>query len=264
MVAASVLSFLLVLLTLGAFPMTGFHTGLSHRTHTGDPRRGDETRDVASTPRQEQSADWVARQIENRASGRDARSEIRMLLFDRRGGTRERKLVLTTLRGASKGGAAPDAPAGDRLLVRLTYPNDIRGTGFLVWEHADAEDERFLYLPALGRVRRIAGAESQERFVGSDFTYEDIGGREFDDYTYTLLSPDDVWEAPDGTRHSAYRLESRSKDPDATYPRVVSLVRKDIFSSPTPKSLTGVTRWRRCSTCAGSSSRAGSGPPWKR
>ena len=38
----------------------------------------------------------------------------------------------------------------------------------------------FLFLPALGRVRRIAGSERQESFVGSDFTYEDIGGREFE------------------------------------------------------------------------------------
>ena len=77
----------------------------------------------------------------------------------------------------------PTAPDGDRLLIRFTYPNDIRGTGFLVWEHPNSDDERFLYLPSLGRVRRIAGTEAQESFVGSDFTYEDIGGREFDDYT---------------------------------------------------------------------------------
>lgn len=48
---------------------------------------------------------------------------------------------------------------GYRALIRFTYPNDIRSTAVLVWEHPDADDERFLYLPALGRVRRIAGQE---------------------------------------------------------------------------------------------------------
>jgi Outer membrane lipoprotein-sorting protein len=100
-----------------------------------------------------------------------------------------------------------------------------------VWEHPDSDDERFLYLPSLGRVRRIAGSETQESFVGSDFTYEDIGGRELDDYTYTFAGPDGEtasW-APDagGSPRPAWRLESRRKDKAAEFPRVVSLVLKD-------------------------------------
>jgi len=175
------------------------------------------------------SAAWVARRVDDRDAGQDARFNIQMRVFDSRGRHRERHLTLLTLRGASKGGAVADAPPGDRLLIRLTQPNDIKGTSFLVWESPDAEDERFLYLPALARVRRMAGADSQESFVGSDFTYEDIGGREFDDYTYRMIDPDDSWMAPDGTRHPVYRLESRHKNPEVRYPRVVSLVRKDAF-----------------------------------
>jgi hypothetical protein len=132
---------------------------------------------------------------------------------------RERALTLATLRG--KG--------GDRLLIRFTYPNDIRGTGFLVVEHPDADDERFLYLPSLGRVRRIAGAETQESFVGTDFTYEDIGGRELDEYTYAILDENASWAPTGGTVRAAWRLESRHKDASAQFPRVVSLVLKDLF-----------------------------------
>ena len=115
---------------------------------------------------------------------------MRMKLFDRHGRVRERALTIITLRGRDAPGAPPSAPDGDRLLIRFNYPNDIRGTGFLVWEHPSSDDERFLYLPSLGRVRRIAGTETQESFVGSDFTYEDIGGREFDDYSYAFAGPD--------------------------------------------------------------------------
>jgi hypothetical protein len=147
-----------------------------------------------------------------------------MRLFDRQGRMRERSLVLTGLR---RPGSATSA--GDRVLIRFLAPNDIKGTGFLVWEHAHADDERFLYLPALGRVRRIAGAEKQESFVGSDLSYEDIGGREVSDYTYAFAQRDAVWTAPDGRSYPAWQLESRAVDGQSPYPRTVSLVLKDNF-----------------------------------
>jgi hypothetical protein len=173
------------------------------------------------------TADWVARQVDSRDTGRDARSSMQMRLFDRQGRKRERTLTLLALEGVGAGGKG-DA-VGDRLLMRFTYPNDIAGTSFLVWERDGAEDERFLFLPALGRVRRIAGSERQESFVGSDFTYEDIGGRALEDYAYTLLDANATFTDAEGRAHPAYQLESRAKQADALYPRVVSLVRKDNF-----------------------------------
>jgi hypothetical protein len=169
----------------------------------------------AETPR------WVAEQIDTRDTGRDSRTDMTMRLFDRQGRVRERSLVITMRRGTTA--------RGDRVLIRFLAPNDIKGTGFLVWEHPKEEDERFLYLPALRRVRRIAGAEAQESFVGSDLSYEDIGGRELDDYDYAFADRNASWTAPDGGVHPAWRLESRIRDAGAAYPRTVSLVRKDNF-----------------------------------
>jgi len=167
---------------------------------------------------------WVARRVDERETGRDARMTMRMRLFDRQGRSRERALTMLAIVGG------PGRPVpGDRSLIRFTAPADIRGTGFLVWEQPGADDERFLYLPSLGRVRRIAATETQESFVGSDFTYEDIGGRRLDDYTYTLLDDTSSWTAPGGVAVAAYRLESRHKDRAARFPRVVSLIRKDAF-----------------------------------
>ena len=176
---------------------------------------------VFATVSAQQTADWVARQIQDRETGRDSRAELRMRLHDRQGRVRERALTLLTLRGASG--------SGDRTLIRFTYPNDIRDTAFLVWEHPGADDERFLYLPALGRVRRIAGKEKQESFVGSDLSYEDIGGRDIAEYSYSFASENATWSAPDGSKHPAWSLESRARDADAEFPRSVSLVLKDRF-----------------------------------
>ena len=177
-----------------------------------------------------ETAEWVARRVEDRDTGRDGRFQLKMRLFDRQQRVRERELTILTLRGRQAGGrGARDAPPGDRLLIRFTYPNDIKGTGLLVWKHPDQDDERFLFLPALGRIRRIAGAESQDSFVGSDFTYEDISGREFDDYTYTMVDSAASWTPPGGASAPAYRIESRARDAQARFPRVVSTVLKDTF-----------------------------------
>jgi Outer membrane lipoprotein-sorting protein len=175
-------------------------------------------------------ADDIARRVQDRDVGRDSRSSVRMKLYDRHGRVRERAMTMASVRGRGTPGAGPAAPEGDRLLIRFTYPNDIRGTGFLVTEHPRADDERFLYLPSLGRVRRIAGSETQESFVGSDFTYEDIGGREFDEYTYSMVEENATWTPPSGgSARPAWRLESRRTDTSAQFPRVVSLILKDSF-----------------------------------
>ena len=176
------------------------------------------------------TADEIARRVQDRDTGRDSRASMRMKLYDRHGRVRERSLTVVSLRGRGTPGAAANAPDGDRLLVRFSFPNDIRGTGFLIWEHPGADDERFLYLPSLGRVRRIAGSETQESFVGSDFTYEDIGGREFDEYTYSIVDENASWTPPSGgPARPAWRLESKRKDTSSQFPRVVSLVLKDRF-----------------------------------
>jgi hypothetical protein len=176
---------------------------------------------VTAAAAQQGTAEWVARQVQDRDAGRDSRAEMTMRLFDRRGRVRERSLSLLSLRGAGA--------SGDRTLIRFTYPNDIRNTAFLVWEHPNADDERFLYLPALGRVRRIAGEEKQDSFVGSDLSYEDIGGRDIADYTYAFVDQNAAWTAPDGTRLPAWSVESRARDRNALFPRTVSLVLKDRF-----------------------------------
>ncbi len=176
---------------------------------------------LCTTLAQSVTPDEVARQIQDRDIGRDSRGEMRMRLYDRQGRVPERTMILRSLRSISG--------KGDRTLVRFTYPNDIKGTSFLVWEHPNGEDERFLYLPALGRVRRIAGEEKQASFVGSDLSYEDIGGRDLTDYTYAYADQNAQWTAPDGSKHAAWALESRAKDRDAEFPRSVSLVLKDRF-----------------------------------
>lgn len=165
------------------------------------------------------TAERVVRLAQDRDTGRDSVAEMRMRLFDRQGRPRERAMTLWSRRGSGA--------TGDRTLLRFSAPADIRHTGLLVWEHPDAEDERFLFLPALGRVRRIAGAEKQASFVGSDLSYEDIGGRQLAGYTYAFTNERGAWTGPDGTAREAWVVESTARDGTVPYPRSVSTILKD-------------------------------------
>jgi outer membrane lipoprotein-sorting protein len=58
-----------------------------------------------------------------------------------------------------------------------------------MWDYDDADKDadQWLYLPAVGKVKRIASAEKGDNFMGSDFTYRDMEGRDPDDYDQTII-----------------------------------------------------------------------------
>ena len=76
---------------------------------------------------------------------------------------------------------------GDRSLFVFDQPRDVAGTAFLVHSHTDADDDQWLYLPALQRVKRIASSNRSGSFMGSEFAYEDMGVPEVEKFTYRYL-----------------------------------------------------------------------------
>ena len=76
---------------------------------------------------------------------------------------------------------------GDRTLFVFDRPRDVKGTAFLVHAHKDEPDEQWLYLPALKRVKRISSSNRSGSFMGSEFSYEDLGAAEVEKYTYRFL-----------------------------------------------------------------------------
>ncbi|NOZ03009.1 MAG: outer membrane lipoprotein-sorting protein [FCB group bacterium] len=81
-------------------------------------------------------------------------------------------------------------------LLRFLKPPDVRGIGFLNWNYRNGKDEQWLFLPALGRVKRIAGRDRSGSFMGTDFTYEDLSSRNIDDDDYTLVGEDTLSGLP--------------------------------------------------------------------
>lgn len=103
--------------------------------------------------------------------GKDGRASVHMSILDAQGRERTRDFVIlrTDVDNVDNG--------EQRFYVLFNRPADINKTAFLVWKHADANDDRWLYLPALDLVKRIAPSDERTSFVGSHFFYEDVSGR---------------------------------------------------------------------------------------
>ena len=80
---------------------------------------------------------------------------------------------------------------GDKSLVIFDRPRDVKGTALLNFTHAKGNDDQWLYLPALKRVKRISSANKSGPFIGSEFAYEDITSQEVQKYTYKWLHDED-------------------------------------------------------------------------
>jgi hypothetical protein len=115
--------------------------------------------------------------------GKDGRSEARLTIVDSQG--RKRLRQFTILRRNEK-------PGGDQdFLVLFTRPADVRRTVFMVAKHVGSDDDRWMYLPALDLVKRIAAADKRTSFVGSHFLYEDISGRGLHEDRHELVKTTD-------------------------------------------------------------------------
>lgn len=110
---------------------------------------------------------------------------LKMVLTDEKGKTFERRLRLWTRKGE-------DGQDGDTELMRFLAPDEIRGAGLLTVEHRGAEDEQWFYLPATRKIRRIAGADRRNRFMGTEFLYEDLQGYHPEDYTFRLVRKEEI------------------------------------------------------------------------
>jgi len=76
---------------------------------------------------------------------------------------------------------------GDKRIIYFEEPRDVKGTAFLVHTKKQGNDDQWLYLPALRRVKRIASKNQSGPFVGSEFAYEDLSSQEVEKYTYRFL-----------------------------------------------------------------------------
>ena len=165
----------------------------------------------------------VMQKVDARYDGDSSIGEFTMVLIDRRERQRTRNLRIYS----------KDFGADSKPLTLFETPADIRGTAYLNfdWDDANQDDDSWLYLPALQRVKRIASSDTSDSFMGSDFTFADINGYELDWFDYAFVNESDsidgeeVWVI-EATPKPAFKDRAE----EATgYTKMQTWVRKDIF-----------------------------------
>lgn len=117
-------------------------------------------------------------------AGDDGRAELTMTITDRRGRVRLREMTL--LRKDLKDGGRQN------FYVYFRKPADVSGMVFMVWKQVKGDDDRWLYIPAIDLVKRIAASDKRSSFAGGVFTYEDVSGRRTADDSHELMGEEDL------------------------------------------------------------------------
>ncbi len=163
-------------------------------------------------------AQMTGREIVDKAynlpQGDDKTSTLTMILTNKSGQTRVRKIKQFN----------KDLGDVEKKIMFFMTPADVKNTSFMNWSYdSDKADDQWIYLPTLKKVKRISSDSKSDYFMGSDFTYDDLGDRKLDADVHTLLREETI----DGK--ACYVVESVSKDEDYMYTKTITWIQKDNF-----------------------------------
>jgi hypothetical protein len=157
----------------------------------------------------------IAQKSDNITDGFESSiAQTEMILINASGQKSTRELEMKTLEGEN----------GDKTISTFLTPADVKGTKTLTHEHTDRDDDQWLYLPALKRVKRIASSNKSGSFMGSEFSYEDIGNQNYNKFTY-----DDKVEEVELNGVKCYKGTRIPKDENSGYTKQISWVAMDSF-----------------------------------
>ena len=111
-------------------------------------------------------------------------------------------------------------PDGKRMVLVMLGPNEVKGNAYVTWEPKGKPSVIWTYMPALRRVRELTGVEAYEHFLGTNFTYADLGFVRFHP-DYRLLGEEDHMGK------LTYKIEEVVPKERAYYSRVIIWVSED-------------------------------------
>ena len=168
----------------------------------------------AETPEEKGLA--IAQEAERRDSGfKDTTLSLIMTLRNRHGQESIRTIRMKVLEVEGD---------GDRSLAIFDDPKDVKGTAFLTFTHKSGDDDQWLYLPALKRVKRISSRNKSGSFMGSEFSYEDFSSQEVEKYTYKWIR-DEVYDGRDCFIVESYPVDKNNSG----YTRQVNWIDKKEY-----------------------------------
>lgn len=116
--------------------------------------------------------------------GKDIKAKIEMTIIDKQGRKRVRNMTMLRRNDTDKDDT-------QKYYVYFTKPSDVKKMVFMAYKNMNRGDDRWLYLPAMDLVKRIAASDERTSFIGSHFFYEDVSGRNFDEDIHKLIEQDD-------------------------------------------------------------------------
>ncbi len=102
-----------------------------------------------------------------------------LTIIDSQGRERVRQIAMVT--------KLSDNGQTEKRLLRFLAPADVKGTGLLVYDYEDRDDDLWLFMPALRKTRRIVSTERAKSFMGSEFSYADMAPPILDEFIYRIL-----------------------------------------------------------------------------
>lgn len=99
----------------------------------------------------------------------------------------------------------------EKKIIRFLSPADVKGTGLLIFDYKDKEDNIWLYMPALRKNRRIVSSERAKSFMGSEFSYADMSPPVLDDFTYSIQGEETI------ENEVCWKIEMVPKNEDLVY-----------------------------------------------
>ena len=178
---------------------------------------------VALTPSLGWCDDPAARAIMEKVDARDdgdnQTSDMEMILIDKRGKKRVRRLGIFS----------KDKGEDTLRLMFFLEPADVKDTAFLTWDYddPDKDDDQWLYLPALRKTKRIASSDKDGSFMGSDLNYSDMTDRNLEDYDFTLKKEMEVHGVKTWLIESIPRTKKVIKE--TGYKKSLLFVRQDNY-----------------------------------
>ena len=171
------------------------------------------TATAASIAQNNITGNQIIENVYNRDSGEDITSDLTMTLINSRGDTRVREIKQF----------GKDYGKEEKSIMFFLSPADVRNTSFMNWSYDEEgrDDDQWIYLPALKKVKRISSDSKSDYFMGSDFTYDDLGDRHPSEDTHKLIRE----EILDG--EDCYVVESIPKEEDYMYSKTITWVIKD-------------------------------------
>ena len=148
--------------------------------------------------------------------GADLKARVMMKLISKGGQERVREMMMLR-----KNYGEPRSE--QKYFMYFFQPADVRNMTFMVYKYPGKDADRGLFVPAINMVRRIAAQDKRSSFVGSDFTYEDISGRNLEDDTHTVVKDEKI-----GTRDCTV-IKSTPKAAEMEYSYKLSWIDKATF-----------------------------------